>query len=134
MFDRKKHFTARLLPLLIGLGAAGAAIGAGQAGASDGPLRCEIRATAANGMIALEGVAHAETSLGGSYRFKVAGGGAAGSSNIEQAGDFTAGPRGAASLGKMTLGGGRSAVYDVELSLTAKGRTVRCAERIGGTI
>jgi CsgH protein len=133
MFDKRKRFAARAAPLLLGLGMAAIAIGAGQAGSTDGPVRCEIQTTSANGMIVLEGVVRADAGVSGSYQFRVVGGGHAGGSNISQGGDFTAGPGGAVTLGKVMLGGS-GAVYDASLTVTSNGVTVECTEHVGGPI
>jgi CsgH protein len=134
MFDRTRRFSTRAVPILLGLGAAGLTIGAGQAGStSDGPLRCEIHASSAGGMVSLEGVVLADVEVSGSYRFRVASAGGAGGSNIQQGGDFTAGPGGAVTLGEVMLGG-QGAVYDATLEINSGGASVKCAERVGGAI
>lgn len=120
------------------LAAAGLAMGAGQASvpsgpAPSGPVRCEIQVTPANGMIALAGVVHADIAVGGSYSFRVSGGGRGGSANISQGGPFAAGPSAAVTLGSVLVGsaGGN---YDATLEVTANGATVLCRERIGRPI
>jgi hypothetical protein len=134
MIDRTRRISARAVPLLIGLGAAGLAIGAGHAGSASGePVRCEIQASSTSGMIALAGVVHADVEVSGSYRFRVASAGGAGGSNIQQGGNFTAGPDGAVTLGNVMLGG-QGAVYDATLEIISGGKTVECAERVGGAI
>lgn len=132
MFNMPKRFIVGAVPLLLGLGAAGFAAQADSSGASAGPLRCEIQATANGGMIALEGVVRADVPVSGAYSFRVASGGQSGGSNIEQGGGFAAGPDGAVSLGTVMLGGG--GIYDATLTITANGTTIECAERIGGAI
>jgi hypothetical protein len=133
MFDRQKHFRARVAPLLLGLGVTGLAIGAVQAHSSAEPIRCEIEATSANGTIALQGVVHAEAAVTGSYQFRVVSAGGSGSSNIQQGGNFAAGPNGPAMLGQVRLSS-PGAVYDATLEITSNGVTVKCAERVGGAI
>ncbi|MBZ0228738.1 MAG: hypothetical protein K8F58_09860 [Bauldia sp.] len=132
MFHSHKRF-AGAAALLLGLGATGVAMGAGQAESASGPLRCEIQATTSGGMIALEGVVHADATVSGSYRFRVQSAGYSGNSNIQQGGDFTAGPDGPVTLGQVMLGAS-GAVYDASLTVTSNGMTVDCAERVGGSL
>jgi len=136
MFDNHKRFATRIVPLLLGLGAAGIAAGATQAGSatsSGQPVRCEIRAATTNGMIALQGVVHADVTTSGSYKFRVASAGGSGNSNIQQGGGFSVGPDMPAMLGKVMLGNNGS-VYEARLKVTSNGKTYECAERVGGTI
>lgn len=111
--------------IFIGLGAAGAAIGAGQASATDGPLTCEIQMSRSGGMIALESVAASDEAVAGSYSFTVRGGG----TDISQGGDFEAGPGETVTLGQVMLGANGS--YDARLEVEADGRSVSCEERVG---
>lgn len=127
MSDRNGN--ALLIPLLAALGAAAAAIPVMAHTATEGPLRCEILATPSNGGIALEGLAHTEHPVSGSYEFRVTGGGSGGGANIRQSGDFEAGADETAELGNVMLGGSGS-VYDARLEVTANGVTVICEERI----
>lgn len=131
MFTMGTHFPARMVPLLFGLGVAGIAVAAGNAGAAAGPVRCEIRADASDGMTSLEGVVHADKAVSGSYRFRVESFGASGRSDIDQGGDFTAEPGRPATLGSVMLDsrGGR---YDASLTVTLEGRTIECADPISG--
>lgn len=133
MVHSHKRFAIAAAPLLLGLGLAGATIGSGTAGpAAAGPLRCEIAATKANGMVTLEGVLRADQPVTGSYTFRVTGAGGGGSTNIAQGGGFMAGPEGPVSLGQVMLGGGSA--YDASLEVSAGGATVTCSERVGGAI
>ncbi len=127
-----KRLTARLAPLVIGLGAAGLAMGATQASSADDSVSCEIEARQQNGMIAMRGVVHSETPISGSYEFKVRSAGHGGSSDISQGGRFSAGPDGPATLGQVQLGG--SPAYDATLYVNADGMTIECAERFEGLI
>lgn len=127
MFDRQRRFTSMAIPLVVGFGLAGAAMGASQADSAGGPLRCEIETRSANGMVVLAGVVHADTAVNGSYRFRITGAG----TEIDQGGAFTAGP-GAVTLGRATLGG--DGAYDASLTVTADGHAVECEERVGGFI
>jgi hypothetical protein len=133
MFDKFKRFPLLAAPALIGLGAAGFAASAGQAGSTVEPVRCEIQATAANGMIALEGILHTDVALTGSYVFKVKSSGGGGSSNIQQGGYFTADPAHPATLGTVMLGNS-GGTYNASLEITSNGKTLACSERIGGAI
>lgn len=127
------RIATRLLPLLLGLGAAAIVAGAVQAvsASTDPALTCEIRETAMGAMVALEPVVRSDGAVGGQYTFKVTSAGGAGNSNIRQGGGFSA--DGETTLGRVMLGNtGRA--YEARLALTAGGRTVECAERIGGAI
>ncbi len=132
MFKMHKRLAARALPLLIGLGAAGFAMGAGPASSTPEPLRCEIQVDSTNGMIVLQGVVHADALVNGQYQFKVVKAGGGGSSHIQQGGSFMAGPGNDATLGQVMLGGG--GVYDANLVVTANGMTITCEQRVGGAI
>lgn len=133
MFDPHKRFALRALPLLLGLGAAGLAFGAGPALSTDEPISCEIQADSANGMIVLQGIVHADTAINGLYRLKVQSAGGSGNSNISQGGAFAAGPGQPAVLGKVMLGS-HGAIYDASLEISANGVTIACDERVGGAI
>ena len=133
MSMKTKRFSLRAGPLLLGLGVAGLAMGAGAASSSDGPLRCEIKTGSMNGAIMLQGVIHADVPVSGSYRFKVASAGSAGNTNMSQGGYFTAAPGEAAMLGKIMLGNA-GAIYDATLEIESDGMTVECEERVGGAI
>jgi hypothetical protein len=128
-----KHKALRAMPLLLGLGVAGLAMAAGEASSSDEPLRCEIKADSANGMIMLQGVIRSDVPVSGSYRFKVASAGGAGNTNMSQGGDFTAIPGEEVLLGKVVLGNA-GAIYDATLQIESDGMTVECEERVGGAI
>jgi hypothetical protein len=133
MSSKQIRLSLRAVPLLIGLGAAGLAMGAGTANSSDEPLRCEIQADSSNGMITLQGVIHSDVPLSGSYRFKVASAGGAGNTNMSQGGGFTAAPGETVMLGKVMLGNA-GAIYDATLEVESDGMAVECEERVGGAI
>ena len=133
MFDKLNRFAFGAAPVVLWLGVAGFAMGAGQADSSTDPVRCEIQATAANGMIALEGVLHTDVALTGSYTFKVTSSGGAGSSNIQQGGGFAADPNQSTTLGTVMLGNS-GGTYNASLEILSNGRTVACSERVGGAI
>ncbi|WP_353646775.1 curli-like amyloid fiber formation chaperone CsgH [Mesorhizobium sp. WSM2239] len=130
---KSKGFPARAAPLLLGLGAAAIAAGAGQAGSESEPVRCEIRAETSGGMTTLEGVVRADKAVSGSYRFRVKSSGASGSSNIDQGGAFTAAPASPETLGSVMLGS-RGARYDASLTVTVNGKKIECSDRVGGAI
>jgi hypothetical protein len=133
MSMKTKRFSLRAVPLLLGLGVAGLAMGAGAASSSDGPLRCEIKTGSMNGAIMLQGVIHADVPVSGSYRFKVASAGGAGNTNMSQGGYFTAAPGEDVMLGKVVLGNA-GAIYDATLEIESDGMAVECEERVGGAI
>ncbi|MGY6710590.1 MAG: curli-like amyloid fiber formation chaperone CsgH [Rhizobiaceae bacterium] len=116
---------AALIPAAFGLALAGCGAVAGPGSASAEPLRCEIVAKSSGGSTRLEAVAHADRSVHGRYSFRVASGGAAGSSTIQQGGDFEAGPGRSPTLGVASFGGS----YNAKLELTANGRNVGCERR-----
>lgn len=132
MTNISKRLAARIAPLVIGLGAAGLAMGGTQASSSDGSVSCEIEARQQNGMIAMRGVVHSQTPISGSYEFKVQSAGRGGTSNISQGGRFNAGPDEPATLGQVQLGG--APAYDATLDVKADGTTIACAERFEGLI
>ncbi|MBB3612439.1 curli-like amyloid fiber formation chaperone CsgH [Rhizobium sp. BK602] len=103
------------------------------AGPSDGPLRCEIRATPQGGMVALEALAHADKRVSGTYSFHIESAGGGGGSNIDQSGAFDAAPGRAAMLGSVSLGA-KGAVYDATLDITTGGKSISCSQRVGGAI
>ena len=133
MSKKNMRFSLRAVPILLGLGVAGLAMGAGAASSSDGPLRCEIKTGSMNGAITLQGVIHADVPVSGSYRFKVASAGGAGNTNMSQGGAFAAGPGETAMLGKVMLGNA-GAIYDATLEIESDGMAVECEERVGGAI
>jgi hypothetical protein len=133
MFDKLTRFPLAAAPLVLGLGAAGFALASGESGAASDPVRCEIHANAAGGMIALEGVLHTDKALDGSYMFKVTSSGGAGRSNIQQGGYFSVGPDAPTTLGTVMLGNS-GGTYDASLEIMANGTTVACADKVGGAI
>lgn len=98
---------------------------------SVGPVRCEIRVTPEGGMVSLEALAHADTKVSGTYSFHVESAGRTGGTNIEQGGAFSAAHGKPATLGTVTLDA-KGAVYDARLEVTVDGKSVSCAERVGG--
>jgi hypothetical protein len=132
MFDKLTRFPLAAAPLVLGLGVAGFAMADNEAGSTD-PVRCEILAAPANGMIALEGVLHTDVALTGSYLFRVTSSGGAGSSNIQQGGMFSAEPDRPATLGTVMLGNS-GGTYSASLEIQSNGTTVACSEKVGGLI
>jgi len=132
MIKRHKRFAAAAVPLALGLGLTGFAISTGQAESTSESVRCEILTNTQNGMVAMQGVVHADSAISGSYRFRVASASGGGNSNISQGGHFSAGPNDAVTLGQVMLGA--NAAYDASLEVNANGATITCAERAGGAI
>ena len=125
MTDIRKTIILGMTPLLVGAGLYAAGADSGVASASASPLRCEIVTQKSNGMTQIETVAHAGSSLSGSYLFRVSGSGA----NIVQGGEFDASAGRKTTLSTVMLGaGGR---YDAVLEVQANGKTISCKERIG---
>ncbi|WP_421852194.1 curli-like amyloid fiber formation chaperone CsgH [Oricola sp.] len=127
-----KHTTRLLLA-----GVAAAIAGVAVAGAAttmvtgqDGPVRCEIEADTVRGATRLTGIVHTDTSISGTYRFKVEGGGRAGRSNISQGGAFAAEPGDAFRLGQVMVGN-NGGVHDATLELNVMGTTYSCDAHIG---
>ncbi len=118
------------------IAAGAAAMGLGAASLASAPntstegFSCEIRTIASGGMITIDGVLQASRAVGGTYGFRVAGGGSGGSSTIQQGGEFSARAGEEVVLGNVMLGA-RGARYDVVLTVEAGGRTLRCEERVG---
>ena len=123
MFSILNQALAGLFALFLGAGAATASTAA-----HDEQPRCEIRATAQGGMIALEGVFRADDATNGSYGFQVRSAGGGGNSRISQGGEFSAKAGEEVTLGTVMLGA--NSRYEVSLTVTAGGETLECAERI----
>jgi hypothetical protein len=132
MFRKFTRLPLAAAPVILGLGVAGFAMADSQSESTD-PVRCEILAAPANGMITLEGVLHTDVALSGSYLFRVTSSGGAGSSNIQQGGMFSAEPDRPATLGTVMLGNS-GGTYNASLEIQSNGTTVACSERIGGAI
>jgi hypothetical protein len=126
-----------LLPAALGVGAAGAIHGSiervGDGQTASQPLRCEIQVQERGNRVSLEGVVFAKTAVAGSYQLRVSKSGAAGSSAINQSGDFSAGPGEPGKLGTVTLGGDGGS-YVARLTVTWHGGSIECTERVGGTL
>lgn len=107
-----------------GIGAATAG-GDSAARSAGGQLECEIVTSNTGGRIAIEGVAHAQRSLTGTYQLRVSGPG----TNINQGGDFDAAAGRSATLGSVTLGGGQRG-YDIKLEVNSGGDRASCSKRV----
>ena len=130
MSDIKTAILVLSAPVVLGLWALSvASVAADQ---HDGSISCEIHEKATRTGVALEGVVTAKTAVEGSYRFKISSSGGSNSSDIDQSGEFTAGPKVASSLGSVMLGG--SGAYEARLDVTIDGRTIRCSKRVGETL
>lgn len=129
MSNLRKLVTAALVPGAVALGVMGPGATGADAG---GPVRCDIQVSGRGGGVTLEGVVYAKTAVEGSYRLRVTQSGGSGSSNINQGGDFNAGPGGAVSLGTVTLGG--SGAYVARLEVSWGGGHTVCSERVGGSL
>jgi hypothetical protein len=121
-----------VVPALVALGVVAAGAGSSESATAAGPLICEIEVNQAAGGLELQALVSTTRDTSGSYRLTVAKSGGGGSANISQSGGFDV--RGGAPrvLSSVSLGGdGR---YTARLSVTADGRTVECARRIGGAL
>lgn len=98
---------------------------------SPGPVRCEIRATPDGGMVSLEALAHTDRNVSGTYSFHVESAGRTGGTDIEQGGAFSAALGRPATLGIVTLDA-KGGVFDAKLEVTVGGKSISCAERLGG--
>ena len=121
----------RVTAALVALVSAGALATMATASQSVGPVRCEIRATPEGSMVLLEALAHADRNVSGTYSFHVESTGHTGGTNIEQGGAFSAAPGRATALGAVTLDA-KGAVYDATLEVTVDGKSISCAEQVGG--
>lgn len=103
------------------------------AGGSGDGTRCEIRVGKRGGTTTLEGFVVAPSSISGSYRISVTSLGGGGGSDIDQSGQFSAGPGGPVSLGVVSLGGS-SGGYRADLTVKWNGGSTRCSESASGRI
>ncbi|MFS8048127.1 curli-like amyloid fiber formation chaperone CsgH [Rhizobium sp. BR 314] len=128
--NHPRRLVTALALILLPVGALAAMVTSGQ---TDGPLRCEIRVTPQAGMVALQPLVRTDRPVSGTYRFHVESTGGSGGSNIDQSGAFDASPGHAAPLGSVSLGSD-GAGYRATLDVTAGNSSVRCTQRIGGSI
>jgi hypothetical protein len=132
MLESKGQIAALFVPLALGLGVISIGDGLGRVVAGSEPLRCELRVTESGDRVVLEGVVVAKTAVEGSYRMQVSRAGAAGSSDINQGGDFSATPGAPSTLGTVTLDSGGS--YSAKLKVTWTGGSIECSERVRGAL
>ncbi|MGX7873451.1 curli-like amyloid fiber formation chaperone CsgH [Mesorhizobium sp. ORM6] len=126
--NRSRRVIAALAGVLVSAAAVATMASADQ---SVGPVRCEVSVTPEGGMVSLEALAHADRNMSGTYSFHVESAGRTGGTNIEQGGPFSAAPGKPAALGTVTLNA-KDAVYDARLEITVDGKSIGCAERVGG--
>ena len=122
------------LPVAIGLGVValtGPAAQPAHAGGGGDGARCEIRVSKRGGATTLEGFVVAASPISGSYRISVTSSGGGGGSDIDQSGQFSAGPGGPVSLGVVSLGGSPGG-YRADLTVKWNGGSTRCSETASG--
>lgn len=107
-----------LTALVLGCTAISAQTGAGH---PQGPVACSVDMTARGGLVTLQGVVTATDRISGSYHLRVARGGTL----MNQGGPFDLRPGETERLGQVTLNG-PAAGLEVDLTLEADGRTIRC--------
>ncbi|MCC5989626.1 MAG: hypothetical protein JJT95_18315 [Pararhodobacter sp.] len=123
--------------IALGLGLTGfAALAGGQGGSAQGadgatqqPVRCELRIDALPGQTVFGGQVSADRPVHGSYRLGISSRSAGGSATISQSGDFEARPGVPALLGETRLGG-TPAGYRAELEISFEGRRMGCRETL----
>jgi hypothetical protein len=121
-----------VVPALAALGVVAAGAGSSESATAAAPLTCEIEVHQAAGGVELQALVSTTRDTSGSYRLSVAKSGGGGSANIKQSGGFDVRGGNSRVVSSVILGGdGR---YTARLSLTAEGRTVECARRIGGAL
>ena len=127
-----KSLAAVLLSGTLGLGVIG--ITAGTAKQSENTaIRCEIKVKDHGGSVSLEGAVFADKAIQGAYHLRVNKSGGGGSANIDQRGEFTAGPDAPERLGSVTLGA-NGGTYTAKLTVSADGQTFECSEKVGGSL
>lgn len=127
-FIRKSRAPALFLGLsLAGFAAACSVASATADTAARQPLRCEVALDALPGATRIEGVLSTRTATSGSYTMAITSRSAGGTSTILQSGDFTARAGETVRLGETTLSGS-PASHRVDLSVTAAGQSLRCAD------
>lgn len=111
------------------VGSAALAPALGSAG-THGPVRCELRAVAADGGILLQGIASTSRATSGSYSLVVSKSGDAGSADISQGGTFSVVPGATSTLGEVTVSLEKGAAYDAVLTLRWNGGSVSCSRTL----
>jgi hypothetical protein len=126
-----------LVPAALGVAATGVIhssiqrVDAGQKASE--PIRCEIQVNERGPSVTLEGVVFAKTAIEGTYQLRVSKSGGGGSSDINQSGDFSAGPGEPSTVGTVMLGGDGGS-FIAKLTVTWNGGSIECIERVGGTL
>lgn len=130
------HHGRRIITLALGLGVMVLAANSGEDGemtaqAADGSVRCEIQVEDLGTGVQLQGVVFAEQGGQGAYQLQVRKSGGGGSSNINQAGEFSARAHAPTRLGIIQLGGDGGS-YDAQLKILWNGEEIVCRKSIGG--
>lgn len=99
--------------------------------ADDGSVRCEIEVKELDSGVQLHGVVFAGQDGHGTYQLQVRKSGGSGSSNINQAGEFSAQANAPKQLGIIQLGGDGGS-YDAQLKVIWNGEEIVCSKSIGG--
>ena len=130
------HHGRRIVTLALGLGVMVLAANSGEDGqmkaqAAGGSVRCEIEVKELGSGVRLQGVVYADQGGHGEYQLQVRKSGGGGSSNINQAGEFSARANAPARLGVIQLGGD-DGTYDARLKVFWNGQEYECRKSIGG--
>lgn len=119
----------RIVTLALGLGVMVMAAQGGAKPASakavSGSLRCELEVKQRAGGVELQGVVFANAKVEGSYQLQIRKTGGGGSSDINQGGEFNAGPGLPARLGIVSLGGDDGS-YSARLTVRWNGEVIEC--------
>ncbi|RUM25813.1 hypothetical protein EFQ99_05785 [Rhizobium vallis] len=126
-----KHPRRLMFILALVLLPVGAVAAMKTANQSDETQLCEIKATPGAGMVRLDALVHADTHVGGTYTFHVEKSGDAGSSTINQSGDFDATAGHSAILSSVSLDT-KGAKYKATLDVVIAGKSFSCAKQVGG--
>lgn len=97
------------------------------------PLKCQISVSNSGDGVTLKGIVFSSQQSHGEYRLSVKKSGSGGSADINQSGEFEAGPNVPTELGVVSLGlnGGS---YVAKLRISTDGETTECTERVGGSL
>jgi hypothetical protein len=127
-----KSLAAVIVPGTLGLGLIGmTSVTAKQN--ENAPIRCEIKVRDQGGSVSLEGAVFADKAIQGAYHFRVNKSGGGGSANIDQRGEFTAGPDAPERLGSVALSA-NGGTYIAKLTISADGQTFECSEKVGASL
>ncbi|WP_157933040.1 curli-like amyloid fiber formation chaperone CsgH [Roseovarius salinarum] len=94
--------------------------------AQDAPVRCAIAIRDLGGSVEISGKVKSDVATHGHYEMTIRQSSGAGSTMIDQSGDFTLGAGRMTTLGQAVLGGTPGS-YDVDLHLDVDGQRLRCA-------